>query len=76
MLFPHLDEVSCPDNTPYAFNYGKHCCANVTDCEGLPLNVDSLCCGGNYSSCSGDICLDARIIAKKGKVNNERLPQS
>jgi len=60
------DQPSCPENFPWAYNNGKHCCATNREkdagsekCNGSLIGLDSECCENDaHSQCPTSNCMN------------------
>ena len=69
--FQYLAQMRCPDNFPFAFKWGKYCCAtpfedisssHIEGCDGSGLSINSICCEkGNHQICPHtEGCIDSK----------------
>lgn len=69
ILLNHSVRKRCPQSYPFAFKWGKYCCATekedtstikVDGCDGSKLSLSSICCDQNdHQECShSEGCID------------------
>ena len=64
---------SCPEEQPYALQFGDYCCPTSSEssdgsCTGRPISWASLCCDGQHVECaakSGRSCMDHLSVADR-----------